>query len=304
MSRNRDRIVRAYRENPETVNQPFSDGNYPLVFAVENGTPRIVQLLLEMGANPNVHSENPDNAYTPLILAVTDNKTAMVRLLLAHGANVNLGNPHTGETPLSDAIWNLSHAEFASYEIFNMLMSKNPNPDVLNEEKSGLYLAAEDENMDIARILLAAGASVNHGFPLHVAIQEKNPEVLQQFLKWGANPNLKHNGQTPLHLAVAENEDEMVDALLEAGADPHLSNNAGQTALNKAQTNAMKNRMEPQNLRAVNLNKPNWFANLGITYVPKSNEAHAAKWFQQRGIAHGNQKTRKSRKNDKKIPKN
>ena len=294
-SRYIDLIMRAYRENPESINTPTSDSNYPLTIAVEKGTPNIVKLLLDLGANPNIYPKDPDNAYTPLILAVADNKTEMVSLLVAHGADVNVGNPYTNETPLGDAIMNLCYDEIRDYDIFNLLMSKHPNPDVFIGEKSGLYLAVEKKKMELANILLRNGATVDYGFPLHHAVMEKSVDILKTFLKWGANPNLKRNGATPLHLAVTEKQEDAIEVLLDAGADPRIQNDTGKTALNLANTNRIKNSLEYQNVHSVNLNKPDWFANLGISYVPGNNEPHAAAWFKQRGIAHGGRKTRKSK---------
>lgn len=300
-SKQMDRILRAYKENPKSINTPIKDGNYPLTLAVEKGTPKIVKLLLDLGANPNVYPEDPDNAYTPLILAVSDNKTEMVSLLIEHGADVNMGNPYTNEKPIGDAIMNICYGEIQHYEIFNILMSNHPDPNVHIGEKSGLYLAVEKGKMELANRLLKAGASVDYGFPLHTAVQEKSVHILKTFLKWGANPNLKQNGKTPLHIAVEEGQEDMIDELLDADADPYIPNNMGKTAMNYAGTNRIKKSLEPENVHTINLHKPNWFANLGIAYSPGNNERYAAAWYKERGIAHGGRKTRKG--NDKRLKK-
>jgi ankyrin repeat protein len=74
--------------------------------------------------------------------------------------------------------------------------------------------------------------------PLHIAVQERHPEVIKLLLKLGADPNRtdKH-GNSPLWTAVywgyrADRTDanlEMIEMLLNGGADPNHKNAAGRT---------------------------------------------------------------------------
>ncbi len=95
---------------------------------------------------------------------------------------------------------------------------------------------------EAAKLLLARGADVHAvatGFgntqPLHSAATSRNLEVVRLVLAAGADPNARQNhGWTPLHSAANHGGVEMVRVLLEHGADPALANDNGQTALDIA----------------------------------------------------------------------
>ena len=62
----------------------------PLFFAEGNGDVAMVELLVNAGADPNVH----DVRYlTPLILAALSGQYEIVQALVAHGTNVNAEVP-------------------------------------------------------------------------------------------------------------------------------------------------------------------------------------------------------------------
>ena len=56
--------------------------------------------------------------------------------------------------------------------------------------------------------------------PLHIAIQERNEDILELFLKTGISSNtLSKNGLSPLHLAVRSEEKKLILLLLKYGAN-------------------------------------------------------------------------------------
>ena len=69
-----------------------------LIEAAENGHTRIVKMLLEHGANPNVRSINPGHR-TPLHYACSNFDVGSIEALLARGADIN-ATDDSGWTPL------------------------------------------------------------------------------------------------------------------------------------------------------------------------------------------------------------
>lgn len=77
-----------FQGNPTLVNIIDDYGNTPLLLAVQNNNLNTAQILLNLGANPNVKNRA---SYTPLYFAVYKRNSDMARLLLKYGANPNLG---------------------------------------------------------------------------------------------------------------------------------------------------------------------------------------------------------------------
>jgi ankyrin repeat protein len=78
-------------------------GSTLLLTAAEKGHTRIVRILLDHGANPNVTTDRYGHR-TPLLWAVVNADADSIRALLEHGANVNTADDYGG-TPLMEAAW-------------------------------------------------------------------------------------------------------------------------------------------------------------------------------------------------------
>ncbi len=84
-----DENTKALRASPnarEQLNQPVPGWGYPLAFAFEQGTPAMIDLLIELGADWRLASENPGDLW---INSVRDQNWNMMRLLLKQGADPN-----------------------------------------------------------------------------------------------------------------------------------------------------------------------------------------------------------------------
>jgi uncharacterized protein len=92
---------------------------------------------------------------------------------------------------------------------------------------TALHFAAFFGKAESARMLLAAGASVNARSqnamgvePLHSAAAGRHHEVCRLLLAAGADVNAtQQDGYTPLHEAAQHGDDELVELFVSAGAD-------------------------------------------------------------------------------------
>ncbi|MCS5711375.1 ankyrin repeat domain-containing protein [Candidatus Berkiella aquae] len=113
---------------------------------------RILQLLLENGANCELRDENGD---TPLHLATKQNFAKIVRPLLAYMTNIDIKD-HLGRTPLH---WAASRGYM---NIVTLLLDKKPDLDIQdNEGNTPLHLAAKHNRYEVVQQLLAKGAKID-----------------------------------------------------------------------------------------------------------------------------------------------
>jgi truncated hemoglobin YjbI len=144
-----------------------------------------------------------------------------------------------GQSLLHDAAL-VGEAELAA-----VLIRSGADPDAKEAEgHTPLYRASTG---DVARVLLAAGATVDvasgptRGTALHQAARRGYVSVAEALLDHGATIDARDSkGQTPLRRAVNCRQLQIVRLLVRRGADPNAADRRGVTPLDVARTVEMK----------------------------------------------------------------
>jgi ankyrin repeat protein len=217
------RIVKMLLKAGADVNATDELGQSALHHATEKGHEDVVQALILAGADVNVHGA--DGTALHLALHTAYPETKVIRLLVDAGANVN--------QPVEE-YQNALHAAIAGFR----------------DEFPALEAAGfrdESSVLEVARIIIHAGADVNsgggeHDTALQIAAFYNLPKVVEELVNAGADVNLV-GGQrgTALLAAVcsdsygSEHRIDVVQTLIRAGADLNLGGGwSGTTPLEEA----------------------------------------------------------------------
>lgn len=194
----KEQVLTLLRGNND-VNQQLDTGmKTPLHLAAMTGNHKIVQILLDHGANRKLKDTN---RRTPLHQACLHGYKQVVELLLEPTTKINQQD-RFGRSPLHLAI------TCASKEVVQLLVNvAHININIINSSgETPLHLAAHWDCVEIAKILIQHHANVD-----------------QQ----------EYNG-SPLHIATLYNRESMVKLLLQKNADLSLQDCQGRTALQLA----------------------------------------------------------------------
>jgi len=234
-------MMRLLIEAGANVNDVDIAGETMLMAAARAGTVDAVTLLLDRGAT--VDTKDRSSQGTALMVAVRENQPAVVKLLIERGAYVNL-KTRTGAEPrnvLPNSVPGFGHGVGIVRGGLPPRGSRAPIPGAMTP----LLYAARDGRLEIAGMLLAAGAEIeltdaNGITPLISAITNNHPDVARFLIDKGANIKVVDwYGRTPLWAAVeTRNMDvdnasflngidrapflELIRVLLDKGADPNV----------------------------------------------------------------------------------
>ena len=195
--------------------------------AAQFGFTEIVQLLIESGAD----LQRPSlDGWTPLHLCYDQPETT--HCLLKNGADVN-----------DVGILGCTSLYFAALhnhpEAVKMLLSFNPDLEIISN-RAALTAATRRGNPEVVRLLLEAGANVNHrigqnSFPLQFAVAGNRENTLRILMEYNRKVNLvDDDGDTALHCIRSGTSVSIVKILINGGADPNIRNNEQDTPICKA----------------------------------------------------------------------
>jgi len=214
------RIQQLIQDSPDLINSATS-GATPLFQAAGAGWFRVVNFLLDHGANINLKSGGQG---VPLHGATENRNKAMVELLLSRGADVNATGGF-GETALHIA------AEKGFLAVAEVLLAHHADLNARDSQSSGertpLHLAAERGNVEMLKWLIARGADINAkstdgSTPLGDAASAGQLDSIKALLAAKADPDTADNyGHAPMSHAAEGNNLEVVKTLLGAKADPN-----------------------------------------------------------------------------------
>lgn len=217
------------------IDTPDYLGWTPLYRTMINGHTKMVQKLLDAGAN--VNARNRDGA-TPLFV-VADGRVDLAEMLLGKGANVNASNEY-GQTPL---MWIIHVSQKEDVALW--LISKGANVNARTSKgETALHVASEFGRKMVVRALLERKADVNarrtniiqnQEAPLHIAVDKNNMDIALLLLAAGADINVADGkGFTPLIQAIYEKHLPLAEMLINKGADVTRRSKSGETALHPA----------------------------------------------------------------------
>jgi hypothetical protein len=239
----------------EQVNNPLGQCANSLVYAWRGGNrdAKTYQVLLELGADPNVLTLPYDLTRRPLITdIVLEGKYDIARLLIEHGADIEMcdesGEPLLHQVTACAAAY--GDITPGTYEFFKYFLTRQP--DVQAIDKNGynlldkamglgrMVLRVNSATLDVVKSLVDLGldptkVQSNGVTYLHFAAARGSVEMVRYFLEKGIDPNAKtQDGDAPLHWAVTGyylSRAEVIECLLKAGADPQAKDSKGMTVL-------------------------------------------------------------------------
>jgi uncharacterized protein len=213
------------------VNRPEQSNRSALEAAAQSSDPRMVEILLRAGANPNNTSQHLFE--TPLLVAASFGRAENIRLLIAAGANIDARN-HQGET----ALWRA--ARRGDTEIVAILLDQPPPRGHAARAQRALdrdaafveAIWAPDGSGEF--LLVERGASINavdkDGRSAFAGVSRfPGTAMFDWFIGRGVNLNL--HGNAALLEAARVGRADIVERLLAANVPVNGRDAAGVTAL-------------------------------------------------------------------------
>ena len=215
--------------------------------AVNGNQPDTVRLLLQNGANVNEVTETQEGNTrpwpNPLLQASKNKNPRIVKILLDAGADPNVSSALWGnsEVPLHEA------AKIGSIDILHVLLQHGADVNAQGEDGfSAIHFAASSGHHDALQFLLVdhhANPEVtlfNGSLALHTAASHGYPQCIEVCLEAGLDVSSQNNqGRTPLHWAAEHGHKAAVEKLLTKGVDVNVREaQTGMTALDYAKQKA------------------------------------------------------------------
>ncbi|KAL3492053.1 ankyrin repeat-containing domain protein [Aspergillus germanicus] len=239
-----------------------------LVAALMVGNLPAAQLLLDAGADTNVHIDGDEQftekgKETLLLWAAARNHPETVRFLLERGWDVNGNSVGFGTPPLGyaaannavdcmrvliefgadleycdvDGFTSLYHAAWGGNpEALQILLDAGADPDPLDPYGNSPLIRAAAKSHEVTRLLVEAGVDVNEqsnagSTALINAAARDQPESVHLLIQHGADLEMRLQGRAALAWAIRENSLRAAQVLVRAGADITALDEQGNTPL-------------------------------------------------------------------------
>ena len=255
VSERQSAVVDALLKGGADVQAGSKSGFTPLMFAAQQGDEDSTRILLRAGAKPN--DAQPKTGLTSLMIASAMANAKAVDVLLDNGADPNLADAN-GYTALhrvvrdSDYGINLA-AKDAILTIVKSLLKHGANPNarlVQDKEKAAEEIKNGNVAIEGKRTAVTVDEIILQGAtPLFLAAEVNNLDVIKTLVAAGADPLIASDrGTTPLMMAAGAGTDvqrerepeeratavETAKFLVEHGADVNAAGQYGWTALHAA----------------------------------------------------------------------
>ena len=190
------------------------DGRTAIHLACANGMDESLKVLLAHGANPNVK----DNfGTTPLFEAVKAGSDPCVSLLLDYGARLDVQDP-------GGLICNTVSEGMESRPMLERLLKAGISPDASDyDRRTGLHLAAAEGHLGLLRMMINAGAEIEFkdrwGTDAFIeSVKHEKVDIARFLIASGASVNTADKlGFTSLHHAKFLGNFELIQLLEEHG---------------------------------------------------------------------------------------
>ncbi|MDP0589964.1 MAG: ankyrin repeat domain-containing protein [Candidatus Endonucleobacter bathymodioli] len=224
-------IIKFFRDNIHTA--PYESEGGLLACAIPFGNNKLIELLVESGANVNRLDANKNTA---LHKAVSFENLGIVKVLLMAGAKVDCIGLHTPIGAISclyvsDCITPLQAAVLKmNVEIVKVLLDSKADPNYCSEgEFTPLRMAVDVNSDSIVEALLKAGAKVDEigtsrGILINAVLKSSKPEIVKSLISSGAKAECSQD-YILLFLAIANGYNEFIELLIQHGANPNYIHN-------------------------------------------------------------------------------
>ncbi len=250
-------VLKARLSEGENPNQVDEVGSSPLHYAAMGESARVLQLLLEAGADTaarDAGGRTPRELchHEGLLRQLAQAEKARQRELAADAlidrgdeaglrAALAAGVSPNARSADNDACLLLHAAAQGQVGMVRALLEAGARVDAVtvNKRLSALHIAAARGDADLIHLLLAAKAdpllpSHNGASALHDAVWHRHMEALRALLPAYSGINFSPRGgphDTPLNMAIIYGREDCVRAFLEAGFDPNDTRLKGEPPL-------------------------------------------------------------------------
>lgn len=209
-------MLKLFIENGANINIKNKFGKTPIFkYTIQNNY-ELLEEAIKNGADVNILDLNKKSA---LMYATSRN---IQKILLENGASPNMKYPD-GQSLIHKAIIDNND------EYVKLLLDYKPNLSI--KDSKGHRPLFYVKNPEVRELILKSGANPNEDFYLQYSLLLKNTTALEQFLRYGSDPNkAAPNGRTPIFFA---NSIKQIEILSNYKADLNIQDKKGNTALHQ-----------------------------------------------------------------------